>query len=270
MHFNSGKSHLIPSVRGSPDVAEGRREALSRTTTVSSEQEASRSLPQRKFAVKASVLLRRLEASAILLVSFALAAFVVARKGQVEHLLGTLGPFAMPLAVLVLAIVASAPFSVTDALAIMNGVIFGPWWGSLVNALGIVLAAVIGYIVALRTSALLDIEGQVQKLPKWVRRFKIGSPMFLICVRVIPGLGGTIATQTAAALRVPIFRQVYTMCAIAVPICTALAIGGDVLSNYFDSHVVEPAEAYAEKHHIRMQLPHPHRPPSHTASTPVP
>jgi uncharacterized membrane protein YdjX (TVP38/TMEM64 family) len=216
-------------------------------------------MPQRKFTVKPPValILRRLEAGAILLASFALAAFVVARKGQVEHLLSTLGPFAMPLAVLILAIVASAPFSVTDALAVMNGVIFGPWWGSVVNALGIVLAAVIGYVVALRTSALLDIEAQVAKLPGWVRRFKIGSPMFLICVRVIPGLGGTIATQTAAALRVPIFRQIYTMCAIAVPICTALAVGGDFLSNYIESHIVAPAEAYAQRHHIHMHLPHP-------------
>lgn len=200
--------------------------------------------------------LRRLEAIAIFLASFALAAFVVARKTQVEHLLTSLGPFAMPLAIVILAIVASAPFSVTDALAIMNGVLFGPWWGSVVNALGIVLAAIIGYVVALRTSALLDIEAQFERLPRWVRRFKIGSPMFLICVRVIPGLGGTIATQTAAALRVPIFRQIYTMCAIAVPICTALAIGGDFLSNYIEAHVVKPAEAYVEKHHINVRLPH--------------
>jgi uncharacterized membrane protein YdjX (TVP38/TMEM64 family) len=217
-------------------------------------------MPLRTSTVKAPVVLflRRLEAGAILLASFALAAFVVARRAEVEHLLTSLGPFAMPLAIVILAIVASAPFSVTDALAVMNGVLFGPLWGSVVNALGIVLAAVIGYAVALRTSALLDIEAQVQKLPRWVRRFKIGSPMFLICVRVIPGLGGTIATQTAAALRVPIFRQIYTMCAIAVPVCTALAVGGDFLSSYIESHVVAPAQAYVVKHHLRLRFPHRH------------
>lgn len=220
-----------------------------------------------------TIWLRRLEAVAIFLLSFGLAAFVVARKAQVEHLLTTLGIFAMPLAVVILAIVASAPFSVTDALAIMNGVIFGPVWGSVVNAFGIILAAVIGYVVALRTSALLDIEAQVQRLPGWVRRFKIGSPMFLICVRIIPGLGGTIATQTAAALRVPIFRQIYTMCAIAVPICTALAVGGDFLSNYIEAHVLQPAEAYVEKHHIKVRLPHVLRhasPPPHAAPSAAP
>jgi uncharacterized membrane protein YdjX (TVP38/TMEM64 family) len=144
-------------------------------------------------------------------------------------------------------------------------VLFGPWWGTLVNALGIVLAAVIGYVVALRTSQLLDIEASVKRLPAWARHFRIGSPMFLIVVRIIPGLGGTIATQTAAALRVPIFRQIYTMSAIAIPICTALAIGGDAVSNYIDAHVFEPAAAFSERHHVHLprRRPRPHPSPSH-------
>ena len=204
-----------------------------------------------------STVLRRLEAGSILGASFAVAAFVVARKSEVEHLLTVLGPWSYPLAVMIFAVVASAPFSVTDALAVMNGVLFGPWIGSVVNAAGLVLAAVIGYVVALRTSQLLNIEESVARLPAWARHFKIGSPMFLIVVRVIPGFGGTIATQTAAALRVPIWRQIYTMCAIAVPICTALAIGGDALSNYIEAKIVEPAKGFAEQHHVHF--PHPRR-----------
>ncbi len=212
------------------------------------------------------VLLSRLEAAAIFTASFALAAFVVARKPEVEQLLGVLGPFAMPLAILILAIVASAPFSVTDALAIMNGVIFGPLWGSVVNAIGIVLAAVIGYLIALRTSRLLDIESAVGRLPKWARHHRDGTPLFPTTARTIPGLGGTIATQTAAALRVPIFRQIYTMSAIAIPICTLLAVSGDVVSNYIDDHVVEPAAALAAKHHLHLPRRRPRPRPSPTAA----
>lgn len=161
----------------------------------------------------------------------------------------------MPLAVVVFAIVASAPFSVTDALAIMNGVLFGPLWGSIVNAFGLVLAATIGYYVALRTSAALDVKEHWERLPAWARHFKIGSPMFLIVVRIIPGLGGTIATQTAAALRVPLFRQIYTMCVVAIPICTVLAVFGNAASDYVQAHVVDPVQASMEKHHIHF----PHR-----------
>ena len=169
-----------------------------------------------------------------------------------------MGWFAVPLAVLVFAIVASAPFSVTDALAIMNGVLFGPLWGSLINAAGLVFAAVIGYVVALRTSEAFDVRRNVERLPSWARRFQIGSPMFLIVVRIIPGLGGTIATQTAAALRVPIVRQIYTMCIVAVPICTVLAVFGDAASDYIDARVLAPTRAFAERHHIRFPRRRPH------------
>ncbi|HEX3467553.1 MAG TPA: VTT domain-containing protein [Candidatus Elarobacter sp.] len=201
-----------------------------------------------------------MEAVAILVASFALAAFVVSHRPWVEHVLGQLGPFAMVLAVIVFAVVASAPFSVTDALAIMNGVLFGPVAGSIVNAVGLVLAAIIGYVIALRTSTAFDVRRNVERLPGWAKHFRIGSPMFLIAVRIIPGLGGTIATQTAAALRVPIFVQIYTMCAVAVPICTVLAVFGDAASDYFADHVVAPVQAYGEKHHIRFlhRNPRPH------------
>jgi hypothetical protein len=119
--------------------------------------------------------------------------------------------------------------------------------------------------VALRTSRLLDIEASVNRLPGWARHFRIGSPMFLIVVRIIPGLGGTIATQTAAALRVPIFRQIYTMSAIAIPICTALAVGGDAVSTYIDMHVIEPAAAFSERHHVHFPRRHPRPHPSPSA-----
>ncbi|HTD32239.1 MAG TPA: VTT domain-containing protein [Candidatus Elarobacter sp.] len=202
-------------------------------------------------------MLRRVEAVGILLASFGIAVLVVSHRPWVEQVLVNLGWFAMPLAVIVFALVASAPFSVTDALAVMNGALFGPLWGSVVNAAGLVLAAVIGYVVALRTADAFDVKKNVERLPAWARRFKIGSPMFLITVRIIPGLGGTIATQTAAALRVPIYRQIYTMCAVAVPICTLLAVFGYAVSDFFDAHVIEPAQAQLERHHIHLhRRPH--------------
>ncbi|MBV8373006.1 MAG: TVP38/TMEM64 family protein, partial [Candidatus Eremiobacteraeota bacterium] len=170
---------------------------------------------------------RRFAGLGLLLGSFVLAFLVIRYQPHVEYEIRSIGPLAYPLAITVFAIVASAPFSVTDALAIMNGAIFGPLRGSLVDAIGLVLAAVIGYWVNQRASKLLDLHKYLQRLPGWVKRFPVGSPAFLIAVRVIPGFGGTVATASAAAFKVPIWVHVWTMCAIAIPICTILTIFGD-------------------------------------------
>ncbi len=200
--------------------------------------------------------MRKAEACFIFLGSFVLAALVVRFRDSIELLLWTIGPLAYPLAIAVMAIVAAAPFSVTDALAIMNGVIFGPLWGSIINAVGIVLAAMMGYLLARRTCTLLNIQQQIERLPHWARRFPVGSPMFLISVRVIPGLGGTVATQSAAAFRVPLFRHVWTMSVIAIPICTILAIFGSDTAEFVHNRVTVPVRHYYER--ARAHLPHIH------------
>jgi uncharacterized membrane protein YdjX (TVP38/TMEM64 family) len=157
-----------------------------------------------------------------------LLAFLVIRyQPRVEHEIRTLGLLAYPLGIAIFALVASAPFSVTDALAVMNGALFGPVKGSLVDIVGLVLAGALGYWVNLRASHLLDLHQYLERLPAWVKRFRVGSPAFLIAVRIIPGFGGTVATATAAAFRVPLWVHVWTMCAIAVPVCVLLTIFGD-------------------------------------------
>ena len=54
----------------------------------------------------------------------------------------------------------------------------------------------LGYWVNQRASHMLDLHEYLERLPPWVKRFPVGSPAFLIAVRVIPGFGGTVATAT--------------------------------------------------------------------------
>jgi uncharacterized membrane protein YdjX (TVP38/TMEM64 family) len=208
-------------------------------------------------------IVRRLAALALLAASFALAGFVIAKQPYVEHLLRSLGPFAMLLAIAIFAVVAAAPFSVTDALAIMNGAIFGPIQGSIVNTIGLFIAALLGYAINVHASRMMDVDSYLARLPGWVRRFPVGSPLFLLAVRVIPGFGGTVATATAAAFRVPIWVHVWTMCAIAVPICTLLAIFGDRVT-VFVHQEEHRARVYYESHHPHFRF---HR---HPKATPTP
>jgi uncharacterized membrane protein YdjX (TVP38/TMEM64 family) len=195
-------------------------------------------------------IVRRFGAIALLAASFTLAAAVIRFQPLVEREIRSLGLSAYPLAIAIFAVVASAPFSVTDALAIMNGAIFGPVKGSLVNAVGLVIAALMGYWVNRHASNLLDLDAYLEKLPGWVRRFPIGSPAFLIAVRMIPGFGGTVATATAATFRVPVWVHVWAMCAVAVPICTLLAIFGD--------RVTVVVHRYEHRAHVYWELHHPH------------
>ena len=204
-------------------------------------------------------------AFALLAASFLLAFVVIRYQPRVEYEIRTIGFFALPLAVLVFSIVASAPFSVTDALAVMNGAIFGPVKGSIVNAVGLVFAAMLGYWVNTRATHLLDVHQYLERLPAWVKRFPVGSPAFLLAVRVIPGFGGTVATATAAAFKVPIWVHVWTMCAIAIPICTLLAIFGDRVTVFI--HRTEwRAAHYCETH----RCPHFHFRRFHPAPSPTP
>lgn len=194
---------------------------------------------------------RRLAGLSLLAFSFALAALAIRFQPLIEHYIRSIGPhIAVPLAAVIFTIVASAPFSVTDALAIMNGAIFGPFWGTIINAAGIIAAGGIGYWVNQHATKLMDLDAALNRLPAWVKRFRIGSPMFLITVRIIPGFGGTVATATAAALRVPVWIHILCMSAVAIPICTVLAIFGD--------RAVEAIHGYEARAHMYILRHRPH------------
>jgi len=213
--------------------------------------------------------LRRLLAVAIMVASFAVAYLVIRFQPLVDHYIRHVGALAYPLAIVVFVAVASAPFSMTDALAVMNGSIFGPVWGSILNAVGLVIASMIGYWINRRASHLLDLEAALERLPHWVKRFPIGSPAFLLSVRIIPGFGGTIATATAATFRVPLWVHMWTFCAIAIPICTVLAIFGD-RATVFVHEYQGRAHDYIEHHrpHFNLHWRRDERPEPKVSPTP--
>ena len=116
----------------------------------------------------------------------------------------------------------------------------------------VVGAALLGYWINRNASSLWRLEEYLHRLPAWVKRFPVGSPSFLLSVRIIPGFGGTVATATAAAFRVPVWVHVWTMCAIALPICAVLTIFGDrvtVALHGYESRASHYATHYCETHH---------------------
>ncbi len=184
--------------------------------------------------------------------SFAVAYLVIRFQPVVDNYIRHVGnAAAYPIAIIVFVAVASAPFSMTDALAVMNGSIFGPLWGSVLNAVGLIFASMIGYWINSRASHLLDLEAALEKLPAWAKKFPVGSPGFLLSVRVIPGLGGTIATATAATFKVPLWVHMWTFCVIAIPICTVLAIFGDRATTFVHAYEHRAHDYYVQHIHWR-------------------
>ena len=71
----------------------------------------------------------------------------------------------------------------------MNGAIFGPVKGTIVDTVGLVLAAMLGYWINRHATRVCSTSHDyLERLPSWVKRFPVGSPAFLLAVRVIPGL----------------------------------------------------------------------------------
>lgn len=240
--YDAGTLDFAP--RGSPALIQHEK----RGVETNSAQQCDNS-PQKH---RLNHLFRKIAALAMLAASFALAYLVIRHQPHVSHMIRTIGPFAYPLAVAIFVVVAAAPFSVTDALAIMNGAIFGPVRGTLVDIFGLIGGALLGYWINTHATQAWRLEDYLARLPAWVKRFPVGSPGFLLSVRIIPGFGGTVATATAAAFRVPIWVHVWTMCAIAIPICALLTIFGDrvtIAVHGYEARARHYASHYCETHH---------------------
>ncbi|HTX04066.1 MAG TPA: hypothetical protein VMD07_10330, partial [Candidatus Acidoferrales bacterium] len=95
---------------------------------------------------------------------------------------------------------------------------------------------------------------RLERLPSWIKRWPIASPMFLVLVRLLPGVGGTLATQTAAAYRVSLWTQIWTKCVVAVPIATVLAVFGDSAADYVHQ-ITQPVKTYVIEHSTVVHLP---------------
>jgi hypothetical protein len=83
----------------------------------------------------------------------------------------------------------------------------------------------------------------------------------LLAVRIIPGFGGTVATASAAAFRVPIWIHIVTMSIVAIPLCTILAIFGDTAVAAIHGYEAR-AHMYILHHRPHFHFPHRHRAPT--------
>ena len=97
-----------------------------------------------------------------------------------------------------------------EPLALINGVVFGPVLGSVLNLLGNTVATFVEYFVGTRMSAATDFEPPHKKLPARLQQFSPDSLWFLIGVRFVPQFGSKIVSFTAGIYGVKLWRYFWT------------------------------------------------------------
>ncbi|TAM92629.1 TVP38/TMEM64 family protein [bacterium] len=170
--------------------------------------------------------LRALIPLSALVLAFALAYTAVHHRRLLQAWLIAAGPLGPVVSIVIYVALVSSPFVSSDILALLNGAIFGLWEGALVNCVGVMLGGVSTYLIARRTGEFLDIHEDLERLPPWVKRLPVGSPLFLLALRVVPWVGGTIANNVAGFYKISIFRHLWTTAVVAIPVAVFTAYLG--------------------------------------------
>jgi uncharacterized membrane protein YdjX (TVP38/TMEM64 family) len=127
-------------------------------------------------------------------------------SGGPEVLTDRYGLLAAAILVPVQAIVAFVPL-LGEMIALTNAALYGFWLGALLSWVAWMAASVLQYGVVRRTVSDFDLDATYQRLPRWMRRFPVSHPVFLIGVRI--PFGGPIVNTAAGVFRVSLWRHLW-------------------------------------------------------------
>ena len=114
----------------------------------------------------------------------------------------------------------------SDVICIANGTLYGFASGALLNWIGWWIAALMEFSIARRARTDLDLEQQLLRLPRWLQRFPVGHPGYLLLSRQIPWLGGHVSTLIPGAMGVSMSRFSWCSAIAVVPSSLLMAAIG--------------------------------------------
>jgi uncharacterized membrane protein YdjX (TVP38/TMEM64 family) len=147
--------------------------------------------------------------AATVLISVMAIIFLKRNWAGVNTIIGSLGMFGPAISILLYALLALSPIS-TDPLSVVNVIVFGPIWGTLVVAGGNTAGAVVEYYFGRHIGNTTKAKVYLEKLPGRLNRIPIGSVWFLIVGRLVPGYGGKIVSILAGIKHVSKSRYLWT------------------------------------------------------------
>jgi len=117
----------------------------------------------------------------------------------------------------------------TDALTLVCGAIYGPFYGTAISWMGNNVAALVEYFIGANISKNIDFEKEKKKLPFGLSKLPINSIPVLTLGRMLPFYGSKVISLMAGMYGVPYRRYVWTSVLINLTGAIMLSYGGHEL-----------------------------------------
>ena len=129
-------------------------------------------------------------------------------------------------------IVNLSPVSDLVPWAVLNGSMYGLWPGALMSWLVWLCSSSLQFAIARRTARDFSLDERMAAMPRWLRRFPVAHPVFLIVGRWIP-VSSALVNVAAGALGVRYARLLWCAALGAAPPALVLAAVGAGLVRVF-------------------------------------
>jgi uncharacterized membrane protein YdjX (TVP38/TMEM64 family) len=179
-------------------------------------------------------MLKKIQAWVILLLTITTSILIVIYLKRdfdnIHKLIIYLGPIAPLVSILLFGLLSITPIP-SDPLALINGAVFGPSYGSLISLVGNNFAAIVEYYLGTNINTLTNFNKQKSKLPFGLDKLPADSFIFLFFGRFIPGFGGKLISLTAGLYHVPLKRFLWTTTIANIFGSILYAVGGNTILN---------------------------------------
>lgn len=139
-----------------------------------------------------------------------------------------MGRWAPAIAIGLMMVLVVTPGVTSDLFGIVNGALFGPVLGAAVNWSGTLAGSAICYLIGRQAGRTEWVAQHLERLPRRVRGWAVASLPFLLFVRYVPAIGGTLVNYSAGALGVSIGRFLWTAAVSTLPPAAFWAVVGHI------------------------------------------
>jgi uncharacterized membrane protein YdjX (TVP38/TMEM64 family) len=153
---------------------------------------------------------------------------------DVEAIITQAGVAGPAVALALFALFAPTPVS-TDALTIICGAMYGPFYGTVIAWMGNNAAALVEYYLGTRIGQSTDFAREKSKLPFGLGKLPINSIPVLLFGRMIPFYGSKVVSIMAGMYKVPCKRYIWTSAVTNLTGAIMLSYGGYRILDYLKS-----------------------------------